>query len=195
MYTIYHGTRIVTKHAECDLAVRELGGEIRILKHLNKIIKEPCHIQKYIRHTKEDLVTELIQGQTLDRMFDLSLEKLKIVLSNVANTLKTIIKYAPHFAHRDLHPGNIIVNEIDLTSTIIDLGSAKIYYGKETIQQDFVYLLGHMLYFTKGETHLYILNICKHVTNLSEYRIINSEPSELSEHCICKNIDYILHFI
>lgn len=186
MYTIYRGTRVVTKHAESEEALRELAGEIKILKHLNKIIKEPCHIQKYIRHTKEDLVTELIQGQTLDTMLDLPLEKLKIVLSHVANTLKTIAKYTRHFAHRDLHPGNIIVNETNFTITIIDLGAAKITPGAETITMDFVYLLACILdklpHGTKN--HTYVLQLCKQFVNLSEDNILSYEPNIVAEHCM-----------
>lgn len=185
MYTIYRGTRIVTKHAGCDLAIMELAGEIRILKHLNKVIKGNSHIQKYIRHTKEDLVTELIQGQTLDTMLDLPLEKLKIVLSHVANTLKTIAKYARHFAHRDLHPGNIIVNETNLTVTIIDFGAAKISPGVETITMDFVYLLACILDKLPDETenHTYVLRLCKQFVNLSEDNILTCEPNVVAEHC------------
>ena len=105
--------------------------ELVIISHLN----HPS-IPKFYGIVNDDknisIVTEYIKGETLDniKMLDLSYDtKLKII-KDIGNVLEYM--HVNHMIHRDLKPGNILIDSNNKTF-LIDYGIAKICANKKNV--------------------------------------------------------------
>lgn len=182
MYSIHRAGPLIIKRATCDEGLHDLAQEVHVLKALNKSCRATT-IQRYVRHTRETLTTEYIEGMTLEAQMQCNptVAQIRGALQSIVGTLTTITKAHPHFAHRDLHGRNVIVGRD--TTTIIDFGSASLSTHRETVVGDFVYLLANLLPLASGEIHTYLLNLCRKFVSLSEADLLNSSSEFICDRC------------
>lgn len=191
MYSIHRVGDLIVKRATCQEGLCDLAREVHVLKTLNKTCYSAtaataAGIQKYVRHTRETLTTEYIEGMTLETRMQhpLTIRQIRDILQSVVDVLATITRVHPHFAHRDLHGRNVIVGAATATATtIIDFGSASLSTCGETVVGDFVYLLANLLPLAGGEIHTYLLGLCRKMVSLSEADLLNSSSEFICDRC------------
>ena len=114
-----------------NIDYKSFMSELVIISHLN----HPS-IPKFYGIVNDDknisIVTEYIKGETLDniKLLDLSYDtKLKII-KDIGNVLEYM--HVNHMIHRDLKPGNILIDNNNKTY-LIDYGIAKICANKKNV--------------------------------------------------------------
>ena len=110
---------------------KSLMSELVIISHLN----HPS-IPKFYGIVNDDkylsLVIEFIKGDTLDniKFFDLNNNLKMKIIKNIGNVLEYM--HVNHMIHRDLKPGNIIIDN-NYNTYLIDYGIAKICANKKNV--------------------------------------------------------------
>ena len=114
-----------------NIDYKSLMSELVIISHLN----HPS-IPKFYGLVNEDnnisLVTEYIKGNTLDNIkyLDLNYDIKYKIIKDIGNVLEYM--HINHMIHRDLKPGNIIIDE-NYNTYLIDYGISKIMANKKNV--------------------------------------------------------------
>ena len=90
------------------------------------------------------LVTDFVKGQQLDKinLINMSSKKLVNVLLSLKKLFVTASKKIPNFVHRDLHPGNVIIDDEIVTIIDFDIASSPYYkYNLDSFRSSTGYIL------------------------------------------------------
>ena len=114
-----------------NIDYKSFMSELVILSHLN----HPS-IPKFYGIVFDDknisIVTEYIKGENLDhlKLFDLNYDTKMKIIKDIGNVLEYM--HVNHMIHRDLKPGNIIIDN-NYNIHLIDFGIAKICANKKNV--------------------------------------------------------------